>query len=552
MALMASEPVVVEVVARYGEHVVDVQHLGPTPDETVPQPVLWLAGGCSVVLGLLLWGSGVAAVATTVATTDVTTEAEAVAADAPEAPRSTGFAGLGLVLVLLGVVPLAAAFTRPRARASDRYCIGEGPDVDLPVALPPGQDPASVPLLVALPQQVVITLFPGISGTVVVSEDHTLQLADLHAEGRRSYAVPAGARCTAVLPTTAAGPAVQVECTTVAASVWQSQRHPLDRLYVASNLGALAVALGVWMTANPPAPGELSADDLLAHRDRAVRYMERVKPPEQSQSDPPKPPPQATKTAAQAKPKPAPPPTIPELAQEDDANAQQIVPRGTRRGPRKDYDYARVAGFLNDDAGTAAAGKASADAQESALHYRDSQEMLAFWDGVKSAPVIDRPLGGLSLAETERGGGIHHDRPKPKPESGKQVVIDGLGHGPGPSAEDRALARRVVKLRFETPNVRGDLSERTVLDYIEQHAGGLRQCFKDAVGMADKVGTAILQFKISATGQTSSAKLAYTSSQLGNIGPCLAKSARAWKFTAPTDHQPVSVAIEFSFSAQSY
>lgn len=535
-------PVLAEVVARLGDRVVDVQHLGVEPEPTI-SPAGWCTvGACAMVLGLGLLVAGVAAGPPAV---DPAIDPTVDAALEPTAPARSGPAGLGFLLLLLGVVPVMIG-VRPRTVPRDRYMIGEGPDVHLPVALPGARD--GLALVRALERQVILGLVPGMTGEIVDGEQRTA-LADLLAQGRSSYALPTGATCEAALGE------LRFTVQAVERAALEPARRPIDRLYLVSNLGALALVGGALLLGEPREAGELEVEEVAASRERAVRYLTDVPPPP---PPPPNvaPPPVPRDRPAQSAEKPPPPPpapTIDTLAVEavDDGKAQ-IVPKGTRRGIRNDFDYARTAGFLNDPAFNESVERATASAQEGLLGY-DNEADRKMWAAVLAAPPIDRPFGGLTLAETERGGGLHDDRPRPDKAPAKRVDIDALGRPEGASAEARALARRIVKIQFERPYVQGEgLDPDTAQKSVRKHEVGLRNCFKAAVGFTDKVGTILLKLKISGRGKVTSASVDFSGSQLGEIARCIEKDARGWKFAEPHDRLPVAVVIEGLFSVKDY
>jgi hypothetical protein len=505
-------PILGELVVRLGDRVLDVQHVGQRPEPTISRAALFTLGACAAGLGLWL--------------------------------LTGGAAGLGMLLILLGVVPVAIAAGASRPVPTDRYTIGEGPDVNLPVPLPEGTERAGTPLLLALERQLVLGLVPGMTGQIHHG-DQVLALADLVAQGRRSYALPAGARCDAALGL------LRFEIQAVEPEPHVPARRPLDRLYWASNLGALALIGGVLWLAEPPATGELAVEELALHHARVLRYLGEATPPPPA----PKPPLQSvprdrTEKPAKPRPAPAPAPALPELAVVEPGAAAPIAPKGSRRGIQKHPGLGYT--MLADEGLDAVHGNDIANTQESLLAFRDSAEDRQMWADVLAAPVISRPFGGLELAETERGGGTHSDRPRPAKGPGKHITIDALAKGKGASAEERALARRVFKITLEKPSVRGDMDPHTVQMYVRQQEQGLRRCFKEAVGTSDRVGTVIFRLQIDGTGRVSAASLDYGGERLGDIGPCVTRAARAWRFPAPLDNMPATVVLEAVFSARSY
>lgn len=534
-------PIVAEVVTRLGDHLLDVRHLSVAPEPRLPAAAWTAIGGCTIALGLAL---GLASLSAPPA--PLPDELAQAAAPAP-APSGPGL-GLGALLILLGIIPVVVGATsKPVFR--DRYIVGEGEAVHLPVSLPPGSERAGLPLVRTLDHQIVLGLFPGLTGELH-DGPRTLELADLVAQGRSSYALPAGAHCDARLGD------LRIHIASVDAATFVPERRPLDRLYLASNLGALAVLGVALLFGEQTTTAELEIEEASIHRDLAARYLRDLPPPPAPATDLPPAPkdrPRTARTPASRPPPPPagpPPPTVDELAVAT-TDAAKTMPRGVRRGRPAEYDFARTAGFLNDEAFTDGAQKFAADTQEGLLHY-DNAEDRQMWAAVLAAPVIDRPFGGLTLAETERGGGVHRERTPPAKGPAKNIEIDMYAKKEGPSAEARALARRLVNIEFEVPHVIGELSPVTVSDHLRRHSGDLGRCFKQAVGTADRVGTIILRLKLKGDGTMQSAGIDWSGSQLGDIKPCLVQAARAWKFTPPTDRGPASIAVEASFSAKSY
>ncbi|HEY8376929.1 MAG TPA: hypothetical protein VIK91_10595, partial [Nannocystis sp.] len=114
---------VAEIVAQYGSTVVDVQHLGQTPDRRRSAPAWFALGGALVLGGLALFGHDLAQ--DWDAHAAAVQAAAEVSAPAPQAP-GTGLAGLGFGLAMLGLVPLGVAAARMQDRARTAYTLGEG------------------------------------------------------------------------------------------------------------------------------------------------------------------------------------------------------------------------------------------------------------------------------------------------------------------------------------------------------------------------------------------------------------------------------------------
>jgi TonB family protein len=432
-----------------------------------------------------------------------------------------------------------------RHLAGGHYVIGEAATADFVVQLPPGVDRAGVPLVIVLADQLVFGLVPGMTGELVRG-DATLQLTDLLAQGRRSYPIARGDRCEARLGD------LTFSIATVDPAAYAPARRPVDRLYWLSNAGALLVAGALVLLGDPRPPGELAPGEVTASRALAVRYLTDLPPPPPQ----PDPPPRASATpvpkARPARPAAPPPPAASDPLHEVAVpGAVATIPRPGKRGIRQTHEEARGAGVLGDAEFIDSVGRTAADAQEGLLAYADDADDQKFWDGVATGPARVRPFGGLELAETERGGGAHGEKQVSSTAAGKRVTVDTSG-GPGPTAEERAAARRVVAIAFTTPNVRGDMNPDSVQTALRNQSDGLRACYKKATGLDNREGQVLLRIKVDAAGRVTSASLDFASKSLGDIGPCVTAAARAWKFPPPLDGKPASIVVEAGFTAKSY
>ncbi len=424
--------------------------------------------------------------------------------------------------------------------AGDRYVIGEGPQAHFTVQLPPGVDRAGVPLIIALADTAVLGLVPGMTGTLVHGEQ-TLQIADLLAEGRRSYALARGDRCEIHLG------ALRFEIASVDPAAYAPARRPLDRLYWLSNAGSLLVIGALVLLGEPRPSSDLTLEEVAASRERAVRYLTNVPPPP-PEPERPRPTPVAVQKTRSA-PKPAAPPPEPLLAvPADPADPAPAVPR-TKRGISDKYSYARTAGFLDDEGFGDSTDKMLADSQEGALAYANSAADTAFWNGVASSKPRGPKFGGLELAETERGGGVHGERKRTPTTSGKAIEVN-TSTGPSHTAEERAAARRVVTIVFETPSVQGELDPDTALKALRKQDGGLRRCYKEATGSEDREAHVMFRVKVDANGRVTSATLEHGSKGVGDLGPCITAAARTWRFAAPLDSKPAQIVVEAALSSR--
>lgn len=433
----------------------------------------------------------------------------------------------------------------------DRYVVGEGPEADLPVQLPPTVDRAGVPLVIALAHQAVLGLIPGMTGELTI-DDQTHALADLVAQGRKSYALPPGARCEAALGE------LRFSIALVEPAAWTPARRPVDRLYWLSNAGSLLLIAAVLGLGSVHPPGELSLDEIDDARARAVRYISDIRSSEPPPPAPPRQPspvavPKARSSSPPAARPSAPPPEPAPLLAAPATGPASTIPRGEKRGVRPDNAFARSYGLAGDEAFNDSVASVTASLQEGMLRYEDGAEELAFWNGVARAPARARPFGGLELAETERGGGVHGERVRKPAGGGAAVTVSGKVPPKVYDPDKVAAARLVVRTEFDTPYVQGDMDAINLQKALRDQEGDLRRCYKQEIGGAeDRQGTVMFRLKIDAEGRVSSAHLDFNTSKLGDMRACLEKSARTWKFSPPLDRKPAQVAVQALLSGKQY
>lgn len=431
-----------------------------------------------------------------------------------------------------------------------RYEIGEGPDVHLTVQLPPGVDRAGIPLVIALADQAVLGLAPGMTGELVHAEQ-TVQIADLVAQGRRSTALPRGATCELVLG------GLRFTITLVEPAAFTAERRPLDRLYWASNALSLLLLGGLVLLGEPRPPGELTVEELTASRERAARLLSELPPPPEPEHPRPRPVTtpvlktrSTTPPAPAPAPAPSPPPTTSLLELPAEPGALPTVAKAGRRGISNDHAEARSAGILGDEGFNNSVAEFTASAQEGLLAYKNDAADTAFWNGVAGAGPRGPRLGGLDLADTERGGGARGDRKPTSKAPVKMISMSSTG-GPPPSADERAEARRVISVDFERPAVQGELHPLTVQTELRRQQLGLTSCYRKVTGTEDRAGHVMFRLKVGNTGRVTSASLEHGSKGVDGIGPCLLDAARTWKFTAPLDGKPAEIVVEAALSSRS-
>lgn len=542
----ASGPPVAEVVARYRGRTLDVQHVRWSESPALG-PGGWIFGGALLLLaGLALGLRGVS-------------QAAAAAAACTEAP-CPGPGGLTATLALacigLGLVPLVLGLIRLRERPRTRYVLGEGPDIDLPVALSGDGEREAFPLVIALEQGLVLGLPAGARGHVEGGAA-PIDLAEQIGLGRRSLALPAGGRAALTLGE------LELEVRTVPPAVLPRARRELDRLAWLSHAGA-ALTLGALFLSR----GTAELDDLEiveAERfERVARFLEEIPQaprPETSRPEPPR----ERRPVERSEPRPRapePPPEIPLEHLHELDPTRQVVPTGARVSPsvRRQGSKGRAWSYFDDTRGEGILGQGdfveaveSVAEQGRAAHrfYQATPEDDARWAALTSGPINSaRHFGGLELSETERGGGVHSDKPKPPPPPAKMIAVDALAPPPPPSAADKAYAKRQPSVIFDPPSFGPDPGMDPVRLYKEIRArvGGLRRCYDDA--LADDptlAGTMLLRIKFNDRGAVTQTWADWTTGGIARIEKCVLAEVKRWKI--PTaEPRPTSATTQVGFS----
>lgn len=533
-------PPVAEVVARHRGRIVDVQHVRWAEPPAVAPAGYLTAGAVLVLLGLALAAFALA-------------QAEAAGlCDAPPCPTPGASAGLGPLLIALGLVPLVLGLVRWRDRTRARYLVGEGPGVDLTVALPGAA--ASVPLVIALEQGLILSLPPGVRGRI--DGPDPLDLGDAAAQGRTSIALPPGARADLELG------ALTFEIAHVAPADVPRSPLELDRLAWLSQLAAAALVGGAVLVlgSRPVEPLELDRE---AQIELVTRYIQP--PPSDARPEPPPPPVERPAAAATRR---ASPPRAPERAPEPPPAPSVVIDEATglvapaaptglaRRGKTgrtaSTYDYDRVAGVLGDPAFIENVEEYTVSTQRGQIAYKVNSQVNAWWaEATGGPPRTSKHFGGLELAETERGGGVHSDKPPPKPSSKKVTVTAAAAAPIKGTSEEEARARRIVQVHIDPPTLTGDAGHdwRRLYESVRQKVRPWRQCYEDALDRDPKIGGVIsFQLQFDADGKVTLARANWTTGTIGPIEPCLAAAARKWRI-APELPKPTTAVFQLRFES---
>lgn len=517
-------PPVIEIVARFRGVVVDVRHVRWTEAPTLSPRALGGAGVVLCALGLALALRGGA---------------------------------WGLPLLALGVPLVALAQVRASDRPGTRYVIGEGPGVDLTVALPAGAARDAFTLIVALQNSAVLGLPPGARG--LVAGEPPLDIEAALAQGRRSIALPSAGKTLVELGE------LTLEITSVDAAVLEPAQLALDRLSLASHLSAAVLLGGLLWTLEPREQAEVRAAE--GERfERVARYLAAIEAPKTPQQ-PPQPQPQPPKRQRVVVELPRPPEVTiqvspdasPEELARAEADIREQVDRqrrgfvGRRDGAGSDYAYDRVAGFLGDERVVGAIDEFTVVAREGMRAYTVTKEDDVWWDKMTQGPPnMAKQFGGLELARTERGGGEHADTAPPKSKP-KKVEVPALEEPPARSftPEQEKRLRRFTAVTFDPPNLEAGagLEKISLYHYAREHVEGVRACYDDALdGDPSLAGSMKVIIRFDDAGNVTQASTSYTTLTIGAIEPCVLKAIRRWH-PAPPEPKPTKAVIQINFSS---
>ncbi len=534
---------VAQVTAMFNDTVIDVQHLGQTPDRRKTAPA-WLAlGGCVALAGAALFGMEAAQ------DWDGYSEQSMAALEAgkpaPAKPGS-GLGGLGFGLAMLGLVPIGVGFTRLQERARKSYTLGEGHDVAMHVpaaTLPSGE---SFPLVQG-DGEYALQFTEDMMGELTF-EGTSTTLAALISSGRATrvgaaYSVPLAPGAQARVR----HGALTFFIHSVAPGVVMARKSEIDKPFWVTNGGAFAV-LGSMLLLTHLIPNQAGALSV-AEDDQNNRFVGYLAQPNQEKEE------EVVET---------------EVAQElggvagerhDGAEGKMGKPasknpagRYAMSGPTtaiptmaRDFDpemKARTAGILG--LMQADKGHFLASPHGSYAQGNDSTDVWGQLVGTNVAEAYG--VGGLGMVGSGRGGGgngagtiglgsvgtIGHNRP------------GGDGTGIMRSAGFGPRAGRVPAPRLGVAQVQGGLDKDLIRRVVRAHINEIRYCYNQGLSRDPNLkGRVSVQFQIGNTGKVPTAVVSETDIKDGNVTNCVASAVRRWQFPKPQGGGNVIVTYPF-------
>ncbi|MGH1348404.1 MAG: AgmX/PglI C-terminal domain-containing protein [Nannocystales bacterium] len=549
-------PDVAEVMAVYGDTVLDVQHVGDRTNRKLAYASLALGGA------LLLGGAGYVASQTVLQAeawqTYETQSADAATAGRP-APQTPGssWSGLGVVLSLAGLVPLGFGLVRLGDRDRSRYTIGEGDQTSFATAAASLPTPADFPLVAANEGgETCVQFTPGMEGHVTV-EGQRYSLQELVSSGQATvqgaafaFPLPTGARCR-----------IQHEDVTFHVNGVKPGRVVAGRgradknfwFYNAASLIGIGTLLGLAQLAMPDQT-DFSLEDTHSSN-RFVGYIQQPdveeepeEPDEQplddgkAKSDPGDPGKRAPGSEGKMG-KPDSKVSAPKrFAQRGPKDAVRQMSRSF--SPDIEARQAGILGMIQSDSGHFLASPNGGN-------FSVGNDDADLWGNMTGTEIGESSgMAGLGLAGAGRGGGGNADGLLGLGNVGligtRGSGGEGTGYTHGSGAGFKTRKRGKPGVRAAKSTVRGALDKDIVRRVVRAHINQVRHCYNQGLVRDPTArGKVAVQFTIGQTGKVPLAVVSETTLKDKAVGNCIAKAVRRWKFPRPDGGGNVMVTYPF-------
>lgn len=525
---------------------------------------------------------------------------DGAAEDDPKGSFDLG--ALAAALALLGLIPLGVGASLRRGPARDRFTVGEGAGVDVPISLSDADRrrfdaDGRFTLVRSVGHELVLGLCPSLRGTITHAAGST-DVAALAGAGRRSWALPEGARAELELG------AVRFTLERAPAQPLELSRRPFDTGFLFSNV-ASALLIGGLLTAaqfHSPAPASMEEIEELAMTQRIMAFLEQPPPPADEEkaerelrdpeasyyptqgSAPRERPARRSQDAAAGAPEAA----APEAEEDATVDFKAVALRNAVPKARRGVTAADLAREQAESLFAFADG--FAETQDASMHlYRDDSD-LPVWEEMQSAPLGGLMPGGLDLAPTRRGGGGRAEgvrNPDGSDASDKSAfarqIIASTGFGanqawkrqaadPRAKFDDDSLHTPRARKRIKTDNAlspkralaelpsgsvmsKGEISvdgsrsagavERVVGHYIPS----FRRCYERELARRPGLkGELEMSFTINADGLVEGFKIKKNSLKSGKVSGCIARTVNKWMFSIQEGAGATRVVFPLRFS----
>ncbi len=402
-----------------------------------------------------------------------------------------------------------------------RYTLGEGRDVQMPVAIAGCDAAGSFTLVEASTAGIVVRLVAALSGELVRGEQ-SITVEALLTSGESTIVLQPGDHATFMLG--ALELAIRVE----AATPVEKFRAQIDRPLWLAQAGALALFAVLMVVVQHSEPGTAARFDDPEVQANLIRYFSPAESPTSAAP--------STRQAAPATTTVTPtlrePPSIARAPGSTPAVADTSGPvaQGTT-------DLAKHASILGLPDFLRAIEEAKAAAKQSMTHYVPSARDTAMWVAAAATDPMRELTAGLGLADTTRGGGgkasgvVDLDFTWLFGKTGKPGK---LAYGGGKRAAQEKFAERDPALQPEhrqsvvwTASVGRDL----IRGVVNRNKPAVRQCFRDGLiknpGLSGEVEVA---FTIESDGTVAYPSIVRSTVADRDVEACVTGTIKAWKF----------------------
>lgn len=175
------------------------------------------------------------------------------------------------------------------------------------------------------------------------------------------------------------------------------------------------------------------------------------------------------------------------------------------------------------------------------------------WGGLTGSEAGEAfGVGGLGLVGTGRGGGGTGEAGLGLGSTGtigKGGGGTGTGYGRGSGAGFGGRGKKVPRVRQSKATVTGSLDKDIIRRIVRAHINEVRYCYNQGLVKDPKLsGKVTVSFSIGGTGKVTSSKVKSTTLGDENVGTCVAKAVKRWKFPRPTGGGVVVVSYPFVLS----
>lgn len=533
---------VAEVIGMWQGHVRDVQHVGQTQARRTDASA-WIALGALLICG----GAGIFAheIGQDWSAYQETARTAAEAGRPQPAEPGWGLGGLGLGLALFGLAPFTYGVTRRNDQPLTRYVVGESTEASFPLAASTLAGASAFTLVRRGDDGIALRFTDAMEGEIVV-DGNRIDLREASATGRArfdgdAYEVPLGAGAQARV---AFGEhAFHVRA--VPPGRVLAGRREADKPFWIANGGSLA-AIGSFIILTQLVPNDAIdfGFDESSLDNRYVGYLhqpdiepEVVTPEEDvgeaSGGDP-------GKRAAGPEGKMGNPKSKAANKMYAMKGPKDAMPQIARHwDPDMQARSAGLLGMIQKDQGHFLASPDGA-----AFAVGNSDEDV--WGNMTGTEVGDAyGVGGLGVVGTGRGGGC----------DGSNCGIIGLGYvgtignrgrnggtgGYGHGLDDGGTTRfgkheaKVPGVRIADVKVGPGIDKDIIRRVIRSHLMEVRGCYNQGLVRDPNLeGRIAVQFTIGPAGIVGAAAVAESSVKDPNVGNCVAKAVKRWKFPKPT------------------